>query len=219
MQSMFGMIVVCGVALLVSACSTEQFEPSEMNFSRVELIQDRYEKEMSVVGLSASALENLAEDWQRHGDGPMAVSVLYDPKARINGPINAGRQASQIADSLRMRGVDVQGSALPVAGRGEELAALVSYPQTRARAPKGCGPMPGLDGTGPDFGKTGLNEGYRAGCGIEGILAQQIARPSDLRGRAGLKGPSDGRRVYQQTGSYRAGIPNEELEGEQASDN
>lgn len=218
MRVVLGMIVCAGALCLLSGCSTEQFEPSEINFSRVELLQGRFEQERRLDDMTVPALEDLADAWQRHGDGPMNVNVLYDPRARANGPMTAGRHAARLGEALRLRGVTADAGTLPVSGHGEDLSVFISYPQTTARAPSNCGPMPGLDGTGPDFGKTGLNEGYRAGCGIESILARQVARPSDLRGRSGLQGPSDGRRVYQQIGGYRAGVPNEPLEGEQASD-
>lgn len=202
----------------LSACSLEQYEPSEISLKRVELVRGQFEREVSLSGLDSSLIESLAESWQRYGDGPMELNVLYDPSARTVGAVEAGKQAARLAEAMKLRGVAVQTGILPVSGRGESLAALISYPQTTARPPEGCGPMPGMGGSGPDFGKTGLNDGYRAGCGIEAIMAKQISRPSDLRGREGLKGPSDGRRVYQQTGAYRGGVANEPLDGEQASD-
>lgn len=221
MRSIFRICLCLATLPAFAACSgsIEQFEPGEVSFDRVELMRGQFEKDMAIADLTPARLEALAEEWQRYGDGAMTLTVLYDPHARVNGPINAGKQAARLAESLRVRGVTVATETLPVAGRGESLSAFISYPQTMARAPESCGTMPGLEGTGADFGKTGLNDGYRAGCGIETILAKQISRPSELRGRAGLSGPSDGRRVYQQLGAWRAGIPNEPLEGENASDN
>lgn len=221
MRSVFRLCLCLAALPVFAACSSamEQFEPSEANVDRVELMRGQYEQDVAISDLTPARLEALAEAWQRYGDGAMTLTVLYDPHARVNGPINAGKQAARLAESLRVRGVAVATATLPVAGRGESLSAFISYPQTTARAPKSCGTMPGLEGTGADLGKTGLNDGYRVGCGIETILAKQISRPSDLRGQGGLSGPSDGRRVYQQLGAWRAGVPNEPLEGEKASDN
>lgn len=217
LRSLLGLCFCLMAAPLFAACSTAQFEPSEASFDRVELSRGNFEKEIAMADMTPAYLESMAEDWQRHGDGAMLVTVLYDPHARVNGPINAGKQAARLAESLRARGVSVETTTLPVVGRGEVLSAFVSYPQTTARAPESCGTMPGLEGTGTNLGNTGQNDGYRVGCGIETILAKQISRPADLRGVDGLPGPSDGRRVYQKLGAYRAGVENKPLEGESAS--
>jgi type IV pilus biogenesis protein CpaD/CtpE len=58
---------------------------------------------------------------------------------------------------------------------------------------------------------------YEMGCETKNAMAQMIARPDDLMGNAGLPN-DDSRRQGTMVEKYKAGTPNPELKGYNASD-
>lgn len=204
------------LTLAAGGCAKQglgMYEPSEVNARRLEIQESRFEQVLPVSAADPTYLSEVAETYLRYGNSDLAVTVLYDPAARLNGPRTASREAVRLADSLKEQGVSgAQASTLPVAGQGETLRALFSYDQIEATPPTGCGTMPGLDNSRADYRGLYETNPYRLGCGVETMISRQVERPADLTGRAGLKGPSDGRRQSLITESYRTGKPNEPLE-------
>ncbi len=202
--------------LATGGCSRQglgMYEPSEVNARRLELHEGKFGQVLPVSAVDSVYLSELAESYQRYGNSDLLVTLLYDPDARRNGPLTAGREAARLAGLLDAQGVErVEAATLPVAGQGETLRILFSYDTVEAAAPTGCGKLPGMDNARPDYRGPYEDQPYRLGCGVETMISRQIERPADLAGRGGLKGPSDGRRQSLITENYRTGKPNEPLE-------
>lgn len=204
------------LTLAAGGCTQQglgMYEPSEVNARRLEVQDGKFEQVLPVSAADSVYVSEVSENYLRYGNGDLAVTVLYDPAARFNGPRTADRESLRLAELLKAQGVArMQASTLPVAGQGETLRALFSYDTIEASPPTGCGTMPGLDNSRADYRGPYETDPYRLGCSVETMISRQIERPADLVGRAGLKGPSDGRRQSLIMENYRTGKPNEPLE-------
>jgi len=156
---------------------------------------------------------SIADHYNHYGDGPVEVTVLYDPVSKKNTAMNAANAADRIASFLRTKGVrHVHADALPINGQGDLSETMISYDTVTAHAPAGCTTSGGLDGK-----QTAADENYIYGCNIETMISRQIANPRDLAGRDGLDAGS-GRRQANVVEGYKTGAPNDSLEGESASE-
>ena len=208
-------LTVLGVLLLsvvpvLSACSL--YEDGHITPNRVQVEKEKFFQEIPVGDLDKNKVAGLAKYYDKHGDGPMALTIVYDPSSRSSTAMAASSEASRIIKDFRKNGVrDIKPGILPVNGRGDELTAIVSFVSYIALAPKDCEVMPGVDDT-----DIRVEESYKLGCTIDTVLAKQIARPKDLVGRSD-SGMSSGRRGANVVDVYRTGEPNGDLGGESAS--
>ena len=190
----------------LSACSMGT--PSDMpQVKKVRLERGPAEQSVPVASLDEAALRAAAEEYGSLGDGPLELTVTYDPRSRTNTAMNATEQAARIARELRYHGItDIRTSILPVNAQGEESRAMLRYEAVTAHAPEGCDYMGGLDGVDvmPD-------DNYVYGCSTQMLMARQIARPKDLAGRGGTAA-ADGRRQAVMMETYRSGQPMPDLE-------
>ena len=198
--------------LAIAACSMDK--PTWVNSQRVELHQSSETTRLSVSDIDEAKLADIAAHYRSSGDGPVYVTVTYDPKSKSNTAMKASGEAARISTYLRRKGAsEVTSDILPVSSSGNSSEALITYDAVTAHAPRDCGAMGGLDG-----GETHSDEDYKYGCTIEMQLARQIANPKDLKGRDGLRPEeADGRRQANIIEVHRTGARNAALEGESAS--
>ncbi len=205
--------LISGFAAGLTGCSLP--EPSRLNTKRVEVHERFYSGRFETVHFNAGLAGDVAHQYDRFGDGPIYVSVTYDPAVRQNDALSAGQELSRISSLLYKKGVrGVEGAILPVRESGARSEVLVEYRQYTAHKPSGCGTMPGLEGEATDMFEAGS---YDYGCSIETQISRQIRRPKDLLGDSAMD-PAIGARTANIYEGYKTGTPNEQLEGEQASD-
>jgi pilus biogenesis lipoprotein CpaD len=198
------------LSLSVSACKLREPDHFSKNTIRVE--EEKVVHEVAVTDLTPVAVDALSTHYRRHGDGPLNLTVTYDPQSKQSSAMSARDDAVRVADLLRRNGVhNVKTSVLPVKDSGSS-GAIISYLGYNALAPKDCEVMPGLNNR-----AINADEDYKMGCSVDTLFARQIARPKDLLGQE-TSATVDGRRAANQVELYRTGQPNEALEGESASE-
>lgn len=204
-------LLTCLATPLLTACGP-QHTPSMMNTSPVELSRETLLDQIPLKHLNENSLTMLAEQYQRNGNGVLDLTMTYDPKAKDFTAMKALHELKHVRAALNKKGViDITTQTMAVPGGMPSL--MVSYDVVKAQAPSDCTPMPGLDNN-----ETGRFIGdYKFGCGVESLLAKQIARPTDLEGQDGL-GKRDARRDSVMIEGYSAGVPNPRLEGVERAD-
>jgi len=191
--SLGSMILTLGV---LGACSP-QSTPSMMNTSRPLLSAQTEMKQIEVSKINDGFLQGLAEDYTRFGNGPLTLTLAYDPNSKSYTAMKAFQELEAIKSKLSSMNVrSVLADTIKV--EGEAPALMIQYDTLSAQAPQGCGIMPGLENsqTGRDIGD------YRFGCSVDTMLAKQIYRPSDLAGQDHMDA-SDGRRAANAIEHYR----------------
>ncbi len=199
-------------ALSFGLAGCTMYEPDHFSTSTIQLEEQQVSQNMPVSQFSEQEVQALATHFRRHAEGPLELTVVYDPRAHNNGPIRAGAEAARLAKTLRKAGVaDVHAGIMPVMDTGEAMKVLLSYTAYNALAPEDCTMMPGFEN------RTVENDpDYKLGCTFDTVFTRQIANPKDLKGQE-TDGPSDGRRASNIVDVYRTGAPNKPLEGEGAS--
>ena len=202
--------------LVTVACSLDTKSDVISMQERVELRQGSQTMRLPTASMNEAALADAADQYRRLGDGPVYVTVTYDPKSKTNTAMNATEEAARIATYLRRKGgagVEISSDIIPVMKSGSSSDTLITYDVVTAHAPEGCEVLGGLDGT-----QTHVNTDYRYGCTMETKLSRQIASPKDLKGRAGVgSDTADGRRQANIINTYKKGDPNPALIGESSS--
>lgn len=197
--------------LLTSACDMRSRDHFSTN--KVQLQEDKLVQQIAVEDLDAGMVAGLANHYNRYGDGPLSLTLTYDPKSKTMTAMKAGDALGEIVTGLRENGVrDIQTNLLPV-NSTESAQVIVSYMTYNALAPKDCEVMPGIQGR-----EINAEEDYKLGCTVDTLFARQIARPKDLKGQD-TDSLSDGRRAANKVEAYRTGVNNEPLGGESASGN
>jgi pilus assembly protein CpaD len=204
-------LVLMASVMTLGAC--EMYAPGNLNETKIQVAEEGISQTMPVSQINNESLSAIAQDFNDRGGSPMSVVVTYDPKSYRNTAMMAGDHASGIARTLRKYGVDnISSSILPVKDQGDEAQVMISYHAVAALAPEGCGDMPGMKGNllEPDAS-------YKLGCGVDSMIAKQVARPSDLLGRGVSDPTTDGRAAANVIDVYRSGALNKPLKGESAS--
>jgi len=187
--------LMIAVSMAVIGCT--QTSPSMMNTAKVEIVHETAMDQIPLSAVNEGYLNHLAAQYERYGEGPVDISVTYDPSSRSFTAGKAVREAERIAASLKKKGVrNIVAGTLPV--NAEAPVLMATFDTIHAQAPSDCDPMPGLENnlTGREIGD------YRFGCGVESMMAQQIYRPSDLKGNV-MTDPVDGRRTANVIEYYR----------------
>lgn len=183
-------------ASLLPACG-RQSTPSMMNTSLPRVVKESAMTQVPVQNVSQGYLAKVSSDYTRYGEGPMQITLVYDPSSKTYGAKNAFEDLARFKTVLQKQGVrDVTGEALQANNMAPTL--MVSYNAVKAEAPAGCKNMPGFD-DGLTVGDIG---DYRFGCSTDTMMAKQIYRPSDLRGND-ASDPGDGRRSANNSEYYR----------------
>lgn len=217
-------IRLTGCLLLLTSmtgCSVES--ESWVNPSRVEVHDDQFTDTIQTDKIDDGVVRAIASYHYRYGNGPLQAAISYDPASRINTKDKATRAANFLKTGLMQNGVKTVNVAVAASpATGDVSTTLVTFPAITATAPQDCGMMPGYEQATADVQNNANDKPvYRIGCTVESLLARQIARPSDLLGKDGFDGPSDGRRQERvlSTRGYYGDKPNGTLQGESASEN
>lgn len=193
------------------ACSP-QTTPTMMSTSPVELSRETVVEQILATQINDVNLLTMAEQYRNNGNGPLDLTMTYNPKSRSFTAMSALHDLKRIKETLRSKGVtNVSTQTLAVPEGKPSL--IVSYDVIRAQAPSDCAPMPGLDNN-----ETGRFIGdYKFGCGTESLIAKQIARPSDLEGNSDLAshGAQRGSIILDR---YKLATPKESLDGVERGD-
>lgn len=198
-------ILLIGTSLL-PACG-RQSTPSMMNTSLPRVVNETTMDQIPVAQVTDSYLHTVATNHERYGTNSLLLTLSYDPNSKSYDAMKAFQDLAKIKGTLRDMGVTAV-RAETVKSEGSAPTLMVAYDSASAQAPDGCRNMPGFDD-----GLTTTEIGdYRFGCSIDTMLANQIYRPSDLKGTA-MADPIDGRRAANATEYYRR-IEKEEAEGD-----
>jgi pilus assembly protein CpaD len=211
------MLTLAGALFAVSLASgCSMHEETKLTQNKVQVKQENFTEEIPTRLLDQGTLSGLVARYERHGDGPVQLSVTYDPGSRTNTAMKAGDEAGRIVRALKAEGLqaDIRPEILPVRGQGEDSVTLVSYASYDALAPKDCEML--LAGYDPGT-KVEADEAYKLGCTIDTLFARQVARPKDLMGQGQDNRTTEGRRAANIGDFYRSGQPNEPLKGQSAS--
>jgi type IV pilus biogenesis protein CpaD/CtpE len=210
-------VLGCTLATLLplGACDSIVYSgPSAVTTNRAEVYQDEFTHEMATGALSEGQLTALSNIYWGNGDGPVHLSVSYDPRSKSNTAKKARDQASKMTTALKNRGMkNVQSEVVAEQDSGTASRTSIRFNTLNARPPADCPEPMGMNYVDQDHGKD-----YKLGCSVETYTARQIARPKDLLGND-IMDNNDGRRNANMLETYRSGAPNEELKGTDASEN
>ena len=203
-----GFIALC---MILSGC--KQYEPTQLSQNRIQVEEEVFKDTMSVEAMHNGGVDALARHYSKHGDGPLNLTVTYDPHETSGGAMTASAEAAKLRQALDKQGVkNVNASILPVMKSGATSNAIVSYTAYNALAPKDCTTMAGFDDEQVD-----PTTDYKLGCTVETVFAKQIARPKDLKGQGNVDRTTDGRVMANNVEMYRTGAPNKSLDGESST--
>lgn len=207
----FGAAFLLGALPGLGACS--MYSEGNISPNRIQVEETKFAEQIPVSDMDSATVAGLARHYDKHGSGPVDLTVTYDPKSSTNTAMTASNEAARIVTAFRKEGVrDVSANILPVKDGGDEGTAVISFTAYNALAPKDCTVMEGLNTT-----QITVQPDYKLGCTMDTVFARQIARPKDLNGQ-GAGATSDGRPASNIVEVYRTGAPNEPLEGETASE-
>ena len=200
----FTLLLVSATAL--AACG-RQSTPSMMNTSRPQLVSETALQQVPVAEATDGYIYNLVENYKRYGVDTLQLSLAYDPASKTYNAMKAFEDLATIKGKLAKLGVRTV-KAETVKSEGSEPTLMVSFDSVTAQGPAGCRNMPGFD----DGLTTGHIGEYKFGCSVDGLIAKQIYRPTDLAGRTGSD-PIDGRRATNTIEHYR-NVSEQEAEGD-----
>lgn len=186
---------------------------SNLTQSHAELYNDRFETEIETGSLSDGQITGLARGYWSKGNGPMTVTVTFDPKSKTNTAKKANTEALGLAAALKNQGVrNLKYGTAAIEQSGAISRTMISYDSIKARPPEDC-PEP----LSMEFAEHDHGEDYKIGCSVETYTARQVARPADLAGNKVMDNAS-GRRNANVLEIYQMGQPNPELKGLNASE-
>lgn len=200
-----------GALFTVTACDLT--EASALTDSRAQVREDRFSDSFNLGRVDAAYIDSIADRYTRNGDGPLRLTVAYDPQSKTNTAMTASQALASLSGQLKRAGVNtIEGGIVPVRGGGDEARVLVTFDSYSAAAPD-CAVMSGMESR-----DLNVDEDYKLGCTTETVIARQIARPKDLKGNGSTDILTDGRRSSNTIEGYRTGTPNEKLGGESSSE-
>ena len=207
----FRLIMLSLLVLAIGACSPHEFTKSHANTAPIQVNQRTAEKIVDTKKTDGKTLAPISRRYKTAGNGPVRLSVSYDPASDNNTAVMASRQAARLASILRDQGVEtVNVDIVPITDSGQSSRTHIRFTTIDAQAPRGCDMMPGL-GTSPTNAQE-VDESYKFGCSIDTLMARQVERPGDLLGRAPPAGQgASGRRAGNIINRYEQGEPNERL--------
>ena len=208
-------VVALGLApVALGACAMDTPSQAIGLSGRASATMNNETARIPTADMTEAMLSSVAAHYRSSGDGPVHITVTYDPKSKKNTAMKAAGEAARISTYLRRKAeAEVLSDIASVTGSGTNSETQITYDVRTAQAPAECKTMGGIAGE-----PTRADDDYIYGCGIETLFAKQIANPKDLNGRDGLRAAeTDGGRFSNIVGSYRTGEPNSALVGESAS--
>ena len=201
-----GLIFAAAFVFFLAGCALET--PTNLTQKRAEIHEKDYETSLKTAEVNENVGAVLASHYARYGDGPVSLSVTYDPHSSVYTARHATQDAARIASLLRSNGITsgVKTQILPIHNVGDESHTVFNYDIYVARPPAGCENMSEIIDSSPEDFRS-----YELGCSTEIYLAKQLSRPKDLMGREGIDESSGGRgtNIVQ---FYRTGAENEPLD-------
>lgn len=205
------MAFMAATALALNGCALDT--PSQMERSALQVVKEDHRTSYNTETIDKALLETVRDHYLQSGEGPVHVTVTYDPRVRGNSAMTASNEAGKIAALMaRMGARNVKTEILPVKDSGSVSKTIFSYDVYTASAPEDCELMQGIEGR-----ETKIDHEYTFGCSHDIFLARQIARPQDLLGNT-ASGKAGGRRHANWIVSYDDGEPNGPLEGLSTTD-
>ncbi len=203
---------LCLTVALLSGC--EMYSESVVSDRRVQVREEKLTEQVATDSLDNDAIAGMIYKYTKSGNGPVDVTVTYDPESKTNTAMRAGDEAARISRIMRKEGArEIVTGILPVRTQGVKSQTIISYSAYQAVAPQNCSMMPGVEEPSIDH-----NPDYRLGCTVETVFAKQISNPSDLLGDARASSTTDGRVSTNIVDTYRTGAPNKPLKGQKASE-
>ncbi len=197
--------------VLLGGC--EMYAPGTLSTEKIQVREKPYFLDVTAREADDDLAASVAHHHARHSDGPMRVTVTYDPQNYRSTAMMATQKAADLARALRGQGVaQVDADILPVSGQGDESRVLISYDAYSAHAPSNCTTMPGTESAVVE-----PNADYRMGCTVQTMIARQVSRPKDLQGQGNPGLNTEGRSAGNIVDLVRSGAENKELGGESAS--
>jgi len=198
---------LCFIAVLTTTACSAQHTPSMMNREPLRVAQETVIDQLPLSAINDATIAAMANHYAKHANGPMDLTMTYNPKSKSYGKYSAGKTLKAVEGKLRQKGIDtIYTNTMPVPNSDPML--VISYDTLKAMAPADCGTTPGLY----DYQTGRFIEEYKFGCGVETMFAKQISDPSDLYGKSDLDS-RDGRRESIVTEPALAGVPNQPIQG------
>lgn len=196
---------------LLIACT--QTTPSRMNTSPMQLAHQTVVEQIPVAQLNDVTITNIAEQYKENtSSGPLDLTMTYDPQSKSFTAMKALHELGRIKNALKSKGVTTVTTQTLAVPQGK-ASLMVSYDIISAQAANDCMPMPGLE-----YNETGRFIGeYKFGCGVDTMLARQIANPADLEGNSKMA-TRDARRESVIVDGYSSAQPRVPLNGIERSD-
>lgn len=206
--------VVCVVVSILCLSGCDFYQESYLTTEKIKVEQSRFDHSVDVKKFDMDHAAYIANLYNNAGFGDVRLTVTYDSKSSVNTSSKAHKNLAQAVSMLRKQGIDeVLGNIMPVYDSGDDSKVLITFGAYQAKAPDGCTLMPGYESISLEHDRD-----YKLGCTRETLVSKQIARPKDLIGQE-VSNVTDGRRSANILEIYRSGIPNEPLEGMDASGN
>ena len=213
----FRFVMLSLLVLAIGACAPHEFTKSHANTAPIQVNQRTAERVLDTKKADRTTLAPVSRRYGKTGKGPVRLHVSYDPASDNNTAVRASREGARLASILRDQGVEtVTVDIVPIANSGQNSRTYIRFTALDAKGPPDCDMLPGLGNT--PTNAQDVSESYKFGCSIDTLMARQVDRPGDLLGRAPPAGQgASGRRAGNIINRYEQGEPNEELDGETAS--
>lgn len=213
---LFSFIGTVGAVLALSACSGGDYVdlsmPSAIHTGKIRVREQTATETMNARYVNKVNVANAARDILRNGENKPSLTIPYAPGQAAS----AEKIGAAYKTAFAKQGVTHLDVALVPVAR-DELAneAVLAYKTLTATPDSGCKTIPGMQGAESLKGF----DGYEYGCAMQSMTSKMVADPADLLGGAGHDGQRDGesRRAGTMVEPYKAGTPNEKLQGMQAS--
>lgn len=204
------LVLLCGMFL--SGC--EMAMSSRVNTAKIEVRSKMKTYTLDAAKPDAMAVENIAADYNKRGEGVMKLLVIYDPVCCMS--MDAVHQGAALRDRLVRAGVKQDALSIGVMPSRDGNArgqAIVTYHALEAAVPSSCdqSEVPGSEGAVSDV------DLYQYGCATSDLMSRQVSRPGDLLGREAPDTEGTARRQAGVVEPYNTGEPFEPLKGLQAS--
>lgn len=196
------------VAALLSGCSLDV--DSQFSQEPITLHHDVEAQTFAQEEFSVGQVQAIADHYKRYGNGPLNITVAYDPSSRHKTAMWTTDKLGEIVSLFAMKDVrSVATDIMPARGVEGGAQVLIGYQTVSAEPPKDCTLMGGMGDR-----EVYPHEDYKYGCSISTQLVRQVYSPKDLAGNDVNPDVGGARRAVSSVLNYKYAVPNEPLEGE-----
>ncbi len=195
-----GLLALTAISALSLGACAKMDMPTNMTDQRIQLVTENHAQTYDVASLTQAQFDEMADHYGRYGSGQAEIIVGYDPRSKKNTAMKATDSLHRVSDELSKRGVkNIKASIQALENSGDKSEMIIGYTSMTAQGPDDCKMMPGYE---ENHANTDYD--YKLGCSVEALIAQQVAHPADLAGRA-PDTDADGRRTGIVVEPYRSG--------------